>query len=228
MNHKFFTKSNVRNKEIFLIPADADKFVSRDDLYMLNKKTTYKGIPRYEYERINLFPVEIEVDFTMNARWTAAEKVRMSVPKWCTDGTVELIGLYQRVQGKIKNHKYTSCANGGSLVAMKICKRQAGLRGRIGNLYYDVSDVDVIEFFESRGYETVKESHGQRDRVSFTKSINTEADGNQYLEDVYNFDKQFQRGWKQAYMPPYNCPITGNTNGFNGCLYPKCGCEWTL
>ena len=190
--HNFFTKYNKSQEQIFLSVEESVKFVDANDLARLNKKTTYKGIPKYDYKTINVFPFSVEIDFTMNANYTEAEKKRILVPKWIKNETVSFITISERISGK-HGFKHTSVWNGSALEHNKIVSKQSGLAGRTGWLYYAATDAEVISFFESRGYTTITNSKNQINRVSFTKDINSEEEGNQMMEDVYDFDKQFKK-----------------------------------
>lgn len=191
--NNFFTKYNKAENQIFVDPKDADKYVSEYDLRSKGKKTMYKGVPRYDFKTIALFPYRVEVDFTMNSNYTEAEKKRMSIPKsFNGKKMVDLIGVYERINAK-GGSSYTACCVGNALSARKICAKQRGLRGELGNFYYAADDKTVIDFFEARGFKTIKNSHGQCDRVSFVKNPNSEEEANKLLEDVYDFDKKFKR-----------------------------------
>ena len=191
--HNFFTKYNKSQNQIFVSQEDADKYTSEWDLSSKGKKTQYKGIPKYDFRTINLFPFKMEVDFTMNDNYTEEEKKRMSVPAWCYNKkTVNLIGIYERIISKGGN-SYTSCCGGGALTAQKIISKQKGLSGKVGRFYYIAEDKQVIEFFESRGFETIKNSNGQRDRISFVINPKNEEEANLALEAVYDFDKKFKQ-----------------------------------
>jgi len=169
---KFWTKFKEKDEEIFLSLEDANRFLNEQ------KKIT----------AVNLFPFNIQLDFITNSNYTDREKKRINIR---TKGKiVSLIGLYSKINSiSLKGSgKYTSCAVGDFLIAKKICKKQ---RGHYDNLYYEIFDKKLFDFFEGRGYKKEFLEQHQPYRVSFTKPINNEEEANQNYDDIYNFDRTY-------------------------------------
>jgi len=188
MSKEFFTQYNQSKNDIYLTKKFANFLVCRSDLELANKKTTYAGKPRYQYENIFLYPFSIEVDFTLNERYTLKEKERLCI---LTKGkTVHLIGVYSQLKCK-HGCPSKSCAGGDFLTAQKILKKQKGLRGNIGDLFYSLSDKKLFDFFETRGYKSKFKIKTQPDRISFTKRIYNDSQANKVYDDLYDFDTQY-------------------------------------
>ena len=191
--HNFFTKYNKSENQIFVSVTDIDKYVSEYDLSSKGKKTQYKGVPKYDFKRINLFPFQVKIDFSMNGFWADdKEKKRLFVPKsYHGKNMVDLIAIYEKIESKGCG-QYSTCFGGG-LSKHKILCKQRGLRGSLGYFFYEANDKDVIEYFKSRGFKVEKKSNGQEHRISFVKYPNTEEEANRVFEDVYEFDQKFKR-----------------------------------
>lgn len=185
MSKQFFTKYNIKQGEIFLSKKEAEKFICSQDLINSGKRLTYKGKPKYDYDRISLYPFKIELDFTVNEWYTEEEKKRMRIN--VKGKIVSLIGLYSRIEWKSCG-EYSSCAVSDFLVGQKICKAQ---RGHFRSLYYGISDKKLFDFFESRGYKKEFLNPNQPYRVSFTKTVKNESEANRNYDDIYDFDRMY-------------------------------------
>lgn len=181
----FFTKYHKKQNEIFLSKEDAAWEISENDLLSAGKRTTYKGVEKFKYRSISLYPFSVEIDFTLNKNYTDKEKKRLSINK--KGKIVHLIGIYSDITYK-GGCKYTSCCGADSLIHQKVCKVQKTWN----RLYYTTSDKELIKFWKKLGYEPVfKEPESRPDRISFTKIINNDSEANQNYDDVYVFDKIF-------------------------------------
>jgi hypothetical protein len=193
MNHNFFTKEIKKENTVFLSVEESKKFTSESDLIIAGKKTKYKGVPKYDYERINLYPFIVKVDFSMNFKWTETEKRRLSVPRrFANKLIVRFTGLYEEITTKNKN-SYKACSLSDNLVKRGVLKKQKGLVANCGDYYYIATDEEVIKYFTQKGFETILNSHDQKDRVSFTKSINSNEEADELYENIYEFDSNFNK-----------------------------------
>ena len=180
----FFTKYHEGQKEIFLSKEDAPWEISEDDLLSAGKRTRYKGVEKFKYRSISLYPFSVEIDFTLNENYSNKEKKRLSISK--KGKIVSIIGIYSHIIRK-GGCPYASCCGADSLIHQKVCKKQKWNR-----LYYTTSDKELIKFWKKLGYEPIfNEPDSRPDRISFTKIINNNSEANQNYDDVYLFDKIF-------------------------------------
>lgn len=187
MKKNFFTTYNKEHNEIFCSLEESKNYISKADLTLANKKAFYKGVKRFDYEQVNLFPFTINLDFTLNSKWTKTEKNRLSVPT--VGKTIELITLTKKIATK-NGGQYTSVTGGGFLIYQKVCKSQGkNTTSLLGCLYYEMTDKKLFSFFKDYKAEYVNNYNNER--VSFIKTINSAEEANQLFNDIHNFDKKY-------------------------------------